>query len=68
MKFLSTILVMVFLTGCAQWQAMDRKQKEVVVATAVAGLIIGYYANDGDGNNAIPEPVPHDHHHGHGHK
>lgn len=48
MKKLFCLAAALLLTGCAQWETMTPQQKNMVIATTAAGLVIGYYANDGD--------------------
>lgn len=47
-------LLVIFLCGCAHWEAMTQEQKNLAIATSVAGLVIGAVVAN-DGNN--------DHHH-----
>lgn len=47
------------LSGCAHFDAMTQHEKNVVIGSTVAGLIIGAVVNDGGSNK---------HHHDCGHK
>lgn len=63
MKFLATILILTFLTGCATWDGMTTREKHVAVGTAVGAAILGYYANsDDDAVNPHHPPQCYDKH------
>ena len=47
----------VLLSGCAQWETMEAEEKNLLIATTAAALVIGYYANDGD-TTVIQQELP----------
>lgn len=45
------ILALVFLSGCAHWEAMTQEQKNLAVATTVAGIVVGALVSDDGGGH-----------------
>jgi hypothetical protein len=47
-KTLTLLATLLLLAGCAHWEQMTQHEKNVVVGTALAGLVIGAVVNDDD--------------------
>lgn len=59
MNKLILVSILLLLSGCAHFDAMTQHEKNVVIGSTVAGLVIGALVTDGGDNG---------HHHDCGHK